>query len=140
MDNVVDRYPGMREPKVRDIHRITSRNLFIAAYRGGGEWIGIREKFDSHFLFTEDATVRTVGVYLDTVPEDIRLTELVGEAYCELCGTAALYTVVTERPRSGTWSCTGGCARPMPTRIPNRPLFRWLQDVTESAGESAGEA
>lgn len=122
------------EYAVRAVHRITSRNLFIAAYRGNGQWIGVREKFDSYSLFTEDATVRSVGVYLDTVPEDIRLSELVGEAYCELCGTAAVFTTVTERPRRGTWSCAGGCARTQPSRIPNRPLFRWLEDVAESAG------
>lgn len=119
------------EYTVRAIHRITSRNLRIAAYRGGGEWIGIREKFDARSLFTEDATVRAVGERVGTVPEDIRLTELVGEAYCELCGTTATFTTVTERPRRGTWSCENGCVRTRPSRIPNRPLFRWLEDIEE---------
>lgn len=116
---------------VRAIHLVTSRNLRVAAYMGNGQWIGIREKLGSRFLFTEGGTVRTVGRYLDTVPDEIRLTEYVGGTYCELCGTPATWKAITERPRRGTWSCEDGCARPRPTMIPNRPLFRWLEDIEE---------
>lgn len=120
------------EYAVRAIHAVRSRNLRVAAYRGNGQWIGIREKMDAEFLFTEDATVRQVGRYLDTVPDEIRLTEFVGDYYCALCGTTAAYTTITESPRRGTWSCADGCARPRPSRLPNRPLFQWLEDIEEN--------
>jgi hypothetical protein len=127
----------LKEWEERTVYEVYSRNLTVAVYRGRGEWVGIRQKFDSRFLFTEHSppgafgTVTRVGAVLGALPPDVRMTEMVGETYCQLCGTAAVWTPNEPGARVGTWSCAGGCASVRPSRIPNRPLFEFLEELEE---------
>lgn len=129
------------EWEVRGVYEIRSRNLLLAAYRGNGEWVGIRLKFDSRYLFTEHSppgpfgTVQMVGARLGTVPDEIRLTESVGTSYCQLCGSKAVWTPDTPGGRVGTWSCEEACGNVQPARLPNRPLFDFLADLQEDLSE-----
>lgn len=135
-----------REWKVRGVYEVYSRNLTVAAYRGRGEWVGIRTKFDARYLFTEHSppgpfgTVTRVGARLGMVPDNIRLTETVGNRYCELCGSRADWTPNEPGARVGTWSCEEGCAGVLPAAIPNRPLFRVLEAVEEEIAEELNNA
>lgn len=125
------------EVEERGVYEVQSRNLLIAAYRGRGEWVGMRTKFDARYLFTEHSppgpfgTVVRVGPRLGTVPDEIRLSETVGNRYCQLCGSRADWTPDEPGARRGTWSCEEGCEKVRPAAIPNRPLAEFLEDIQE---------
>lgn len=123
--------------EVRGIYEVRSRNLLVAVHRGDGEWIGIRQKFDSRYLFTEHSppgpfgTVTMVGRRLGVLPEPYRTTEQVGRSYCAYCGSAATWTPNQPGGRIGTWTCEEACSTVSPARLPNRPLFDYLDDLEE---------
>lgn len=125
------------EVEERGVYEVYSRNLLVAAYRGRGEWVGMRTKFDARYLFTEHSppgpfgTVTRVGRRLGTVPDEIRLSETVGNRYCQLCGSRADWTPNEPGGRMGTWSCEEGCEKVRPSAIPNRPLAEFLEDIQE---------
>ncbi len=59
------------------VYIIRSRNLVLAVF-DGTDWrgfIGIREKFGAHFLFTEYQSVSQVGEKVAQVPEGMDISE-----------------------------------------------------------------
>jgi hypothetical protein len=123
----------------RGAYRVTSRNLLVACYAGRGNFIGIREKLGSRYLFTEQGTVSQVGELLAVAPLAIRMMEAVGQTYCEYCGALARWEPDEPGARRGTWFCDSGCEDlegkgVLPARIPNRPLYRFLEDLEEEQG------
>jgi len=78
------------------VYEIFSRNLRLAVYDGEGGFIGIREKFDRLFLFTERhwdegepfGTVKPLRE-LGVVPADIEVAESLGRGHGPAAGGAA---------------------------------------------------
>ncbi|HET7713885.1 MAG TPA: hypothetical protein VFK94_06620 [Patescibacteria group bacterium] len=80
----------MNDCHTRHLYRLYSRNLDFGVYDGAGGFIGIREKFDSRFLFTEyhrevGSPVGTVQPLEDLgpIPDWIDLNEIPGTALFE---------------------------------------------------------
>jgi hypothetical protein len=75
----------------RTVYRIRSRNLLVGVFDGSTGFIGIREKFNSRYLFTEYhwdtgapfGTVRPLEI-LGELSADIDLVE--GFSQCQNCG------------------------------------------------------
>jgi len=78
-------YIPLIECKKGYLYRINSRNLSFGVYDGKGGFIGIREKFGGHYLFTEFhwdqgppyGTVRPVQE-IEKIPENIEVKEGLG--------------------------------------------------------------
>jgi len=114
---------------VGNAYLIRSRNLRVGVCRSthpqNGGFIGIREKFDSLFLFTEfhrdtGSALGTVLTLEDLGPCPVRpLSEDLGTE-CRTCGgTFDTWEQYSAHKASG-------CSNPEGWRIPNTELFNWL--------------
>lgn len=146
------------------LYRLRSRNLALGVYREDCHgFVGIREKFDSLFLFTE-YHYDTGGSVGTAMPEEelepcpvTDLRESLGTE-CGRCKTRAWFEKFSDDfpapdepyPGQGRWRCEGGCweADPYggaskggtePWSMPNKALYDWLIERERAASESFRE-
>lgn len=122
----------------RGIYRIHSRNLDVGVWNyDDSGFIGIREKFDSRFLFQEYLSRECGGVPsgIDTVTpieligfldDNIQLKERLG-SICRNCGGKAWWL---GPPAPADWTCEGKCAQTLSYAESNQELFDALDDIT----------
>jgi hypothetical protein len=124
------------ELKERGIYRIRSRNLDFGVYDGNEGFIGIRQKFDSRYLFTEYLSRSWGGTKIpfDTVTaleqvgsvdESIALKEVLGSV-CESCGKRAWWT---GPPGPAPWACENNCDDVRSYAKANRELFAVMDEA-----------
>jgi hypothetical protein len=135
------------------LYKIRSRNLAMGVYNGQRGFVGIREKFDSLFLFTEYLNVPSSGMLGTVTPEEElepcpieELRELLGSK-CQTCDQRAWFVEYAEtdpRPEGfpnarGEWRCDGGCEKTKPVAVVNRELYDWLIERERANSESFRE-
>jgi len=131
----------MTEPIVGHAYEIHSRNLEVAVYVGHRAFVGIREKFDHHYLFTEfggdgTGTVRSVGRDLGPVPEGIVLYDHL-EARCSVCGRLTSWLPDGSTPTPGRSIHEDGTELEDGAGTvcgDNRPLFDFLANIEKELG------
>jgi hypothetical protein len=110
----------------------------VAVYANGeaGRFIGVRTKFGSRFLFTENhyetgapyGTVQPIRP-LERVPEGVLAVETLGVA-CDHCQQPVEYVETSGEKEQfrGYWRhvVEGPCVEPEPASIRNAALFDWL--------------
>lgn len=114
----------------RGVYRIKSRNLQVGVFDGETGFIGIRNKFDNQYLFTEHLFTPTSGTVhpirlLTHLPDQYALAESLGSR-CVLCNKRARWT---GPPAPAPWNCEGGCPDPAPAGVPNADLHNFLLGV-----------
>jgi hypothetical protein len=123
--------------RYKQLYRLRSRNLSYGVFDGSTGFVGIREKFESRYLFTEYhqdtgppfGTVRPLEVLEECPIEDLRETL---DSVCGRCNQPTTFVEWTDLDRpegayvgKGRWIC---CADPFPTAPLNHLLFNWLDE------------
>ncbi len=131
-------YIPLNECKNRVLYKIHSRNLgfgvFNAAQQG---FVGIREKFDCEFLFTElhwdtgppFGTVHPIKE-LESLPEDIEIRESLGT----IDGNSGR-AVDFDKERGWYFKDNDETSKGIsPQSVENERLFRWLEEKEKQYG------
>lgn len=134
-------------------YRIQSRNLIVGVWNGRDGFVGIREKFDSKFLFTEyhSGTGSPLGTAspwkdLGACPVD-DLREYLGTR-CDNCGCRTGYVDFKGGPKTKTYGSgdkawtqkirgqwrhlerpAKSCRKIASRAVPNPALFDWLEQL-----------
>lgn len=130
--------------RVRGVYLLRSRNLSLGAFDGVDGFIGIREKFNARYLFTEHhwelgaagfgtaRPLREIGI----VPEPIELRERV-DPFCSACRRPV---AATSEPGPDRFHADGSpiCAGAHGRYATYQPLFDYL-DRIETSGPSGPE-
>jgi len=122
----------------RFAYRISSRNLIVGVFNAENSgFIGIREKFDERFLFTEyhydtGAPFGTVNPKekLIKLPDDIRLCE-VFECKDKISGREVLFDKPVSSGGKGWYYVDTGESNQniKPSSQMNEKLFNWLETI-----------
>lgn len=122
------------------VYQLESRNLLYGVFDGGHGFIGIREKFDSKFLFKEYhydsptfATAKPI-LEIEQLPEWIDIRESLGTV-CGNCGRLvkaipigpSLTPVKWEHVPLGNINVDHSDCKPRPVSLENVYLFEFLK-------------
>lgn len=122
----------------RRMYKLRSRNLVFGVYDGVGGFVGIRQKFDHSYLFTEyhydnGAPYGTVVGVIDTelsVPDHIQLSTTLGTVDAQTNRPMEFDRPVESGGRGWYFTDTDEDADPKNTRpqaVPNTDLFNFLK-------------
>ena len=127
---------------VRHVYRIHSRNLMLGVYDGRGGFLGIREKFDHRYVFTEYhrdtgpplgtvGPVEDLGLIDDLVPRGkfLRLKESLEFIYCAWCGDILKAVPVDGKRIPWEHTTIQDCQQPRPEGRDNAMLFEALTRI-----------
>ena len=139
------------ECKKRTIYKVNSRNLLYGVYDGNEGFLGIRQKFDYKFLFTEyhydqgapHGTVRPIEP-VEVLPDWIDLKHSLG-TICRNCGLLVKSIPITDKPVPVRWEhipfetyndetdetlpFKNGCEEASPLSLGNPYLFDFLDNL-----------
>ncbi len=138
---MTEEYLPIDKCKRRYIYRLDSRNLAFGVFTPEKDngFIGIRQKFDSRFLFTEyhwdngppHGTAKPLEEIGPVREVRIRLVENL-PSLCRFCGERVEFKKATT-----TWShiaSDGKCVGVFPIRPTNKPLFALLEEIEKEHG------
>lgn len=125
------------ECKDRFFYRIHSRNLDFGVFKMADKgFVGIREKFGLHYLFTEyhfdiGPPHGTVKPYeeLEQLPDDMSLEETLGTIDLGTKRPVAFDKPVKEGGRGWYFTDTNESSQEIiPASVENKKLFNWLKE------------
>jgi len=120
------------------LYKLHSRNLAAGVFDGKRGFIGIREKFDQRYLFTEYhwdspafATAKPIEDLGVDVPEDIPVQESLGSFDQITQRPTAFDKPVADGGRGWYFTDTGEASRDIRSYSKsNEELFKWIQSTT----------